>query len=77
MGMKMTGGFDLDGLLDRIKSKVEENPEIFTSQNVGCKMQNICPKCECERIFEVIEDGKIKCLECGTEAKLQVNFKDQ
>lgn len=72
MGMEIKGGFNLDGWLDDIKSNIEKNPEIFTSQNIGLNLQNICPKCECERTFEVIEDGKVKCLECGTEALLNV-----
>lgn len=72
MGFKFESNFNLDGLLDEITTQIENDPEIFTSQNIGANIQNICPVCECERTFEIIEDGKVKCLECETEMKLEL-----
>lgn len=75
--MKIKDNIDFNGLVDKMVSNIEINPEDFTYENIGLNLQTICPKCECERTSEVIEHGKVKCLECGTEAllDLKVNLK--
>lgn len=75
MGMKMKGGFNLDGLFDEIKSKVENNPEILTSQNLGKEFKFNCPICEEERVATFTEGGKCKCNDCNNEFKLNLNAK--
>lgn len=70
MGMKIKGEFNFDGILDKIVSKVEENPEFITDNNVGKEFKFNCPVCEDAKVATFLEGGKCKCNDCGNEFKL-------
>ncbi|BDE80456.1 TPA: hypothetical protein SOL98_001195 [Clostridioides difficile] len=72
MGFEISGNLNFDSVIDDLKKEVENNPTIFTSQNVGNKFKEKCKICEKTSEFEILEDGKVKCLECGTEFELNL-----
>jgi PHP family Zn ribbon phosphoesterase len=63
----------MDDILKQIKKDIKNNPEKFTSQNLGKIIETECPKCEEERKLEIIKEGKVKCLTCGEEMDLNIS----
>lgn len=75
IGFKISGSINLDNIISDLKKNISNDPTIFTSQNVGNKFKEKCTTCDKTSEFEILEGGKIKCLECGTEFKLDLNVK--